>query len=775
MKLIRLIVLALPLFAQTTRYPGAIDSDGSLFVVSDNVQTSLNVAMQTTDTTAVVASSTGFVPNMIATICDTSTSTGKCTAWEHMLVTAVAGNVLTLTRGFAGTSPRAHAAGLNVNILIDSVHQGVLKSSVIAIENALGPNLINIGLSPVVNSASYNFGAYSCNSSSACSPGGPSGMSLIAGNNTLTMNPVPNGVNGSDANHRLNVSAGTGGSEGCLITGGSGQSGQPSGQIIINCANTHSGSWTIQSAAGGIPEAIAAAAAAGGTVVIPSGTIPVTAAIQVPANITLAGNGQSATVLRVANGALAASPSWQLSGGPGGTYCVVCLVSGGSFERVRDITIDANGQNQAWIYYGDIIGNNVSNAIIDRVTVKNHPIAGGTGVTIQLLGHAPLSSNANNLISNASTIGIAGCTVPNGGGAYYIEGEGNRVISSYAVNVCDSPFVMSACDHCMIADSVADVGSGQMGTPTYSIEGATNSTFRNDQCIATGTNPHRYCVGIASSSFMQSVGDMVIGVSGTHVSGVLEIGANNSAFGATTPIVDTQIVSLHADTSSATTDCINLSQYVNKVTITGGSLVGCGGSGINIDHLDRRAWIGNGRTECRDQRADRRSRCQLRNSRLKHHQRAAGQCHYDRQLVHRGYLCRPDSIARHLVSARSREQRLHRGKYSVWKYGRTRVIPEHVRRVLGGYEQSRRGHTGLYRFDSRLRVNSRRRRSAILRGLHARGRYLRNGRNRSYGSEQRHKLDVSVARKLARIAFVAAALAAVLFLEILLLAPRFGF
>ena len=93
--------------AQTTRYPGAIDSDGSLFVVSDNVQTSLTAAMAIPDTTAIVASTTGFVPNMIATICDTSTSTGVCTAWEHMLVTAAAGNVLTVTRGFAGTSARA--------------------------------------------------------------------------------------------------------------------------------------------------------------------------------------------------------------------------------------------------------------------------------------------------------------------------------------------------------------------------------------------------------------------------------------------------------------------------------------------------------------------------------------------------------------------------------------------------------------------------------------------------------------------------------------------
>lgn len=584
MKFIFLILAAVAAGAQTTRYPGVIDSDASLFVVSDNVQTTLNAAMATADTTAVVASSAGFLPNMIATICDTTTSTGKCTAWEHMLVTAVAGNVLTVTRGFAGTSARTHSSGRLVSVLIDSVHQKVLKDSVVAIETALGPNLSNISsLSAVISSGTYNFSPYSCNASSVCAPGGPSGMNLIAGNNTLTMTPVPNGVNGSDTNHRLYVSGGTGAAEGCLITGGGGTAGQPSGSIIINCANTHSGAWTIQSAGGGIQEAIQAASAAGGPVSIPSGTTLIRAAIQVPSNVTLTGNGQAATVLQVANNALTASPSWQLSGGPGGVYCIICLVSGSSFERVRDLTIDANGQNQTWLYYGDVIGNNVSNTIIERVTVKNHPIAGGTGIAFQLLGHAPMSANANNVIINASSIGITGCTVPNGGGAFYIEGAGNRIISSYAVNFCDSPYVISFCDHCLIAESVADVGTGQMATPTYSIEGATNSTFQNDQCIGTGANPHRYCVGINSFSTLQSVGNAAIGISASHVSTALDIGGNNASFSATSQITDTQVIGLQAFNTAL--DCITLSRYVNKVTITGGNLVGCGGNGVSIGSL----------------------------------------------------------------------------------------------------------------------------------------------------------------------------------------------
>ena len=115
MKTITLFLLAASVaLAQTTNYPSALDTNTSLFVTADNIQTQLSSAMAAVDTVAVVASSTGFVPNMIATVCDATTSVSgggtRCTTWEHMLVTAVNGNVLTVTRGFAGTSARAHAS-----------------------------------------------------------------------------------------------------------------------------------------------------------------------------------------------------------------------------------------------------------------------------------------------------------------------------------------------------------------------------------------------------------------------------------------------------------------------------------------------------------------------------------------------------------------------------------------------------------------------------------------------------------------------------------------
>jgi hypothetical protein len=271
-KLLFVITLASALFGQSN-YPGSLDTDASLYVTADNVQTTLTSPMQASDSVAIVQSSAGFAANMIATVCDAAASnnSSRCTLWEHMLVTNVAGNVLTVTRGVAGTTALAHSAGKFVSVLIDAAHQKSLKSAVIALETALGPGMANVPTSPLVSAASYAF--------SPQSPGG----SLVPGNNTITMSPVPKGVNGTDAGHGLYVSGGVGTAEVCTITGGTGTSGQTSGQVIINCANTHSGAWTVQSATAGWQEA-AQAVGANGSVYFPSGTYTLRGSFTVPFN-----------------------------------------------------------------------------------------------------------------------------------------------------------------------------------------------------------------------------------------------------------------------------------------------------------------------------------------------------------------------------------------------------------------------------------------------------------------------------------------------------------
>jgi hypothetical protein len=267
MRIILLFPIAALVFAQTTKYPGAIDNDSSLFVVADNVQSSLTAAMAVGDTTAAVASATGFAANMIITICDTQTNTGKCTAWEHMLVTGVSGNSLTVTRAFAGTIARSHSSGRLVSVLIDAAHQKVLKDAVIAIENALGSNLSNVNS---VNASLYNF--------SPQQPGGTLTGGIV---NAVNMNPCPLGVSGGDAGHNLYISAGAGSPETVLITGGSCASGASSGTVIFTPSNTHSGAWTIASASGGLQEAICSLS--------PGGEVVVNADLTLRANVTSCG------------------------------------------------------------------------------------------------------------------------------------------------------------------------------------------------------------------------------------------------------------------------------------------------------------------------------------------------------------------------------------------------------------------------------------------------------------------------------------------------------
>jgi hypothetical protein len=104
---------------------------------------------------------------------------------------------------------------------------------------------------PVVNSADYDFPTQS--------PGG----SITIGANAIHLAPCPVGLAGTDTDHFVYLSAGTGTAEAVLITGGTCTSGAAAGTIIFTAAYTHSGAWTVTSAGGGIPEAVQAVAANG--------------------------------------------------------------------------------------------------------------------------------------------------------------------------------------------------------------------------------------------------------------------------------------------------------------------------------------------------------------------------------------------------------------------------------------------------------------------------------------------------------------------------------
>lgn len=85
---------------------------------------------------------------------------------------------------------------------------------------------------------------------------GATGDLSVAGVNTILLSPVPAGVNGSDLNHYIRISSGTGTAETVLIIGGTAVSEADSGTLTFTTVNTHTGAWKISTATSGGQEAL---------------------------------------------------------------------------------------------------------------------------------------------------------------------------------------------------------------------------------------------------------------------------------------------------------------------------------------------------------------------------------------------------------------------------------------------------------------------------------------------------------------------------------------
>jgi hypothetical protein len=239
----------------TAKFPTAVATDTDLKIAVNGISTVLRGNISEGDTVLAVANASGIVADTLLTI-------GRR---EIVAVTAVSGNNITVTRGFDGTTARAFSTGAEVAGYPAAWNFNQLAAEVKAIETALGPGLSNVGGAPSIAvtsrriSTDYNF--------TPQSPGG----SLVIGANVITLTPVPDGINATNTNHYLYISGGTGTAEAVKIIGGTAAAGAASGTVIVTCANTHSGAWTIKSATAGIQEAIFAAGIFG-SVFIPGGS-----------------------------------------------------------------------------------------------------------------------------------------------------------------------------------------------------------------------------------------------------------------------------------------------------------------------------------------------------------------------------------------------------------------------------------------------------------------------------------------------------------------------
>jgi len=257
-------------------FPGRVATDADLMIAVDRQQTRLALPLNASDTSMTVVDPSSIGADNLLTIdAEIVRTTGAPT-----------GNVVPISRGFDGTTPVVHLASAVVSGFVDAWHHNALTAEIEAIEQALGPNLSRIPASQWLISTSYDFPAQT--------PGG----SLVVGANSITLTPVPAGINGSNTGHSLYISGGTGTAEPALIIGGSAVSGAATGTVIVQCANTHSGAWTIRSASSGIQEAISAISGVGGAVSVPAGQWDVYALTTIPWKVSVVGADRHATIIR---------------------------------------------------------------------------------------------------------------------------------------------------------------------------------------------------------------------------------------------------------------------------------------------------------------------------------------------------------------------------------------------------------------------------------------------------------------------------------------------
>lgn len=266
------------------RYPAAVATDSDLIIAVDRQQTTLTAPMGPGDNSITVANpSIVTAYNLLSIDNEIVKTTGP-----------PAGNVIPVSRGFDGTTPAVHLASATVSGFIDAYHHNALVAEIEAIEQTLGPNFHLPVIPPAVTlpflvSTNFDFAPQS--------PGG----TLSTGNQVITLAPVPQGVNGSDTNHYLYIQGGTGTAEAVPITGGTAVSGAANGTVIVNCAYTHSGAWTIQSATRGIQEAITYAGTNPFHLYIPAGTYHIYGPIYVSGSqfASIQGAGRGITILAV--------------------------------------------------------------------------------------------------------------------------------------------------------------------------------------------------------------------------------------------------------------------------------------------------------------------------------------------------------------------------------------------------------------------------------------------------------------------------------------------
>jgi hypothetical protein len=342
------------------------------------------------------------------------------------------------------------------------------------------------------NSLDYSWGPLTSGSGVSVAGG-----NLAVGNNTLTFSQVPLGMNGSDSSHWIYITGGT--PEACLISGGSGVSGQANGLIIVNCQYAHTAPWIAQSTLSGVPEGLqAASTAGGGTVLVPPGTYTQYASLYVPANVVLSGSGRKVTTFSIPSNWFTNSPWWQLYGyNPSGV--VIGAQVGVSNITIRHLSISfsttqtspPNGS------YGIELINDYYSTIEDTEVI-NGPVltSGNTFLPYGLNGTTNSSIVYGNYVYN-KVCGVSG----EGSGGFMVGGTGNKILHNYVSNGCNGIYVGGGVSG-VFEDNTFELAGSTMsaGAQAFAVDNGSGNRFIGNRCLGNGTGPNCYSVTTDAAS-----------------------------------------------------------------------------------------------------------------------------------------------------------------------------------------------------------------------------------------------------------------------------------
>lgn len=294
---------------------------------------------------------------------------------------------------------------------------------------------------------------------------------------TITLSPVPLGVNGTDSNHYVWISGGTGTAEGCLITGGTAVSGAGTGTITCTPANNHSGAWTVSSSAAGIPEAaqIITTAGAEASIFVPDGSWTINSPVTMGTNVC---------------GLMGASQGARLS---------VTFLTGDVFTAANGSCYfhfaHLNPYSSSARTSGDLIHFTVSGAYVEDVYIDNMYNGVEIGVSSELhVAHSviwatnwavnsqsPVFIDHVHALSRAANCGAA----PAGSASVRLNGDngGGAIVGLEHDSGCTQYGIyMTATGDITVADSYIDnfYGNG------FWADNGTNVTVANSKFVANG-------------------------------------------------------------------------------------------------------------------------------------------------------------------------------------------------------------------------------------------------------------------------------------------------